>query len=66
MRPIPSTCAPNIDATTPETTRKRVHVEEINEDEISGDDKHEDAWMNPKCKSIHLIMYLPNLASSGK
>jgi hypothetical protein len=50
--PILSTHAPNIDATTPETTRKRACVEEIDEDEISGDDERENAWMNPKCKSI--------------
>jgi len=50
---IPSTRAPNIDATTPETTRKRARVEEIDEDEISGDDEREDARTNPKCKSIY-------------
>jgi hypothetical protein len=50
--PILSTHAPNIDTTMPETIRKRVHVEEINEDEISGDDECEDACTNQKCKSI--------------
>jgi hypothetical protein len=62
--PIPSTRAPNVDATAPEITSKRARVEEINEDEISGDDEREDARTNPKCKSICKIMYLPNLASS--
>lgn len=49
--PIPSTRAPNVDATTPETTRKRARVEEIDEDEISGDDEREDARTNPKRES---------------
>jgi hypothetical protein len=50
--PILSARAPNIDTTTPETTRKRARVEEIDEDAISGDDEREDARTNPKCKSI--------------
>ncbi|KAG2060944.1 hypothetical protein BDR06DRAFT_1002154 [Suillus hirtellus] len=50
--PILSAPAPNVNTTAPETTTKRAHVKEINEDEISNDDKCEDAWMNPKfcCK----------------
>lgn len=64
--PIPSTHAPNVNTTAPETTSKRARVEEIDEDEISGDDEREDARTNPKCKSMCKTMYLPNLASSGK
>jgi hypothetical protein len=59
--PILSAPAPNVNATAPETTSKRAHVEEIDEYEISGDDEHEDAWTNLKCKSICKIMYLPDL-----
>jgi hypothetical protein len=64
--PIPSAPAPTVDATAPETIRKRARVEEIDEDEISGDDGREDARTNPKCKSICKIMYLPDITSSGK
>jgi hypothetical protein len=60
--PVPSAPAPNVDTTTPQTTSKRARIEEIDEDEISGDDECEDAQTNPKCESICKIMYLPDLA----
>ncbi|KAG2751673.1 hypothetical protein P692DRAFT_20709488, partial [Suillus brevipes Sb2] len=50
--PIPTTHAPNINTTAPETTSKRARVEEIDGDEISGDDEREDARTNPKCKRV--------------
>jgi hypothetical protein len=50
--PTLSAPAPSPEPTPPEAANKRAHVEDIDEDISSGDEKRENARINPKCESI--------------